>query len=691
MKARRQPSLLTHPAFRAAVAMLALWCAAPGGCGGGGGGAGGDATPQIATNPQAATASGSAPNLTEDDVNRIALQAINEANARGKPSTIAVVDRVGNVLTVAQMAGAPTTLTIDTFRNIGAGLENRAAVPPGVIPTTMGAIARAITGAYLSSNGNAFTTRTANQILQEHFNPGVRNTPGGPLFGTQFSQLSCSDFNVPQSTTPGATTPGPHRSPLGFSPGSSGLPLYKNGVLAGGIGVMSENIYSFDANIFDVDVDDGEVIAIAGQTGFEPPPQIQAANITVNGLALRYTDATPANLKAPVSATGTFTPVPVPPLLNPSTPATPGYFAGPAPGHTAIAGTVYGNAESGVVPDGTFGPPLYPGTSIFPSFVFTDGAGNVLYPPTTGLVPAGAAITATEAQALMTSTLNVAYSGRAQIRNPNNSFIQVTATIVDLDGNVLAQARTPDAPIFGADVSRQKARSAVFFSRTDTAAKINSIPEPSVSTGPVNGFGTFADYITRSRALVGPTIFADGIAFSEVGVGDIARPFYPDGIDDNPPGSLSVPFTRFSLFSTGLQIDLVAADILNGILTGARPPQGCAFVGLTPSLTLAPGLVLPVVSGGKTQLANGLQIFSGGFPIYRGSQLVGGIGISGDGIQQDSMIGFLGIQNGPSTLNQAPVAIRNDQLAPAAGNGIRLRYVNCPASPFLNSDVQNPC
>jgi Haem-degrading len=101
--------------------------------------------------------------------------------------------------------------------------------------------------------------------------------------------------------------------------------------------------------------------------------------------------------------------------------------------------------------------------------------------------------------------------------------------------------------------------------------------------------------------------------------------------------------------------------------------------------------VLPPVSGGKTQLANGLQIFSGGFPIYRGNVLVGGIGISGDGIQQDSMVSYLGVQNGPSTLNNAPQPIRNDTLAPSAGNGIFLRYVNCPASPFLTSDVQNPC
>jgi uncharacterized protein GlcG (DUF336 family) len=251
----------------------------------------------------------------------------------------------------------------------------------------------------------------------------------------------------------------------------------------------------------------------------------------------------------------------------------------------------------------------------------------------------------------------------------------VTVTIVDLDGNVLAQARTPDAPVFGADVSRQKARTAVFFSRTDTASRINAITIPA-STDP----GTFADYITRSQLLVRPSVFSDGIAWSEVSIGDIARPFYPDGIDSRPPGSLSLPFaTRWSVFSDGLQTDLIVPDI-QAVLAGKSFPAGCGFN--------AGNGELPIVSGGKTQLADGAQIFSGGVPIYRGNTLVGGIGISGDGINQDSLIAFLGVQNGPSTLNNAPPAIRADTLT---AGGVLLRYSNCPLSPFLNSNVQNAC
>ncbi|HJU18015.1 MAG TPA: heme-binding protein [Stellaceae bacterium] len=607
-----------------------------------------------------------AENLTESDVNTIVLQAINEANARGKPATIAVVDRVGNVLTVTQMPGAPAMAMVTSGRGIppGNGLEG------AEVPTTLAAIAKAITGAYLSSNGNAFTTRTANQIIQEHFDPGVRDTPGGPLFGVQFSQLPCSDFNTAASIVPGAVNAGPHRSPLGFSADSGGLPVYKNGVLVGAIGVMTKDTYSGDLNILDTDVDDDEVIAIAGITGYEAPQLIQADNITVGGLSLRYTDATPANLAAPVSANGSFTPIRVP-----------NFFAGPAPGHTAIAGLTYGSPDgaSGIAPDGALGPVIYPGTTET-VFVFTDGAGNILYQPRAGLAPAGgAAITADEARALEASALNVAFSARAAIREPLNSPVQVTVTVVDLDGNVLAQARGPDAPIFGSDVSRQKARTAVFFSRPDAAMRISAITAPASTDT-----GTFADYIDRSRSLIGPTAFSDGIAWSEVAIGNVARPFYPDGIDGNPPGSLSLPFaTHWSVFSTGLQTDLIRASVVQAVKSVLfnRRLKANGHCGAGPGK-------LPILSGGITQLADGLQIFSGSVPIYRGDTLVGGIGVSGDGIQQDSMVSYLGLQNGPKALNNAPAAIRSDTFPVG---GVKLRYINCPADPFLNSHVQNPC
>jgi hypothetical protein len=42
------------------------------------------------------------------------------------------------------------------------------------------AVAKAASGALLSSGGNAFSTRTASFIVESHFPPGVDFTPGRP-------------------------------------------------------------------------------------------------------------------------------------------------------------------------------------------------------------------------------------------------------------------------------------------------------------------------------------------------------------------------------------------------------------------------------------------------------------------------------------------------------------------------------
>jgi hypothetical protein len=79
-------------------------------------------------------------------------------------------------------------------------------------------------------------------------------------------------------------------------------------------------------------------------------------------------------------------------------------------------------------------------------------------------------------------------------------------------------------------------------------------------------------------------------------------------------------------------------------------------------------------------------------PIYRGNRLVGAIGISGDGVDQDDMVAFLGLHNAGVRLNtglgNAPREIRADTLVP---NNARLRYVQCPQAPFIGSDEQNVC
>src|ERR1700754_762111 len=52
--------------------------------------------------------------LTAADVGKIIGQVVQEAQARHRPATIAVVDRLGAVLAVYRMTGAPTALPVES-------------------------------------------------------------------------------------------------------------------------------------------------------------------------------------------------------------------------------------------------------------------------------------------------------------------------------------------------------------------------------------------------------------------------------------------------------------------------------------------------------------------------------------------------------------------------------------------------
>src|SRR5947208_389675 len=110
--------------------------------------------------------------LTVSDVQTIIAQAVAQAVASKVDATIAVVDRGGNVLGVFRMTNAPRTTLV------GSSLSPRCAervADPNIcglegqpVPATLAAVSKAGTGAFLSSNGNAFSTRTASDIIQEH-------------------------------------------------------------------------------------------------------------------------------------------------------------------------------------------------------------------------------------------------------------------------------------------------------------------------------------------------------------------------------------------------------------------------------------------------------------------------------------------------------------------------------------------
>jgi uncharacterized protein GlcG (DUF336 family) len=627
--------------------------------------------------------------LTVTDVEQVLAQGINEASARGLLATLAVVDRVGNVLAVYRMgpAGSRIVLIASTpdasgYPTTQGGLEGiRLPVPntalSGLNIDDQAAIAKAITAAYLSSEGNAFSTRTASQIIEKHFDPDELGQPSGPLFGVQFSQLACSDFL--NGMAAGA---GPHNSPLGLSAGPGGFPLYKQGAVVGGVGVIAEGVYDIDSSTSLSSIDADEAIAYAATYGLGAPTTIRADQITINGRTLRFSnidydelDADPAQAPAFTSlsaATGTLV-------------ATTGYSNG-----SIQAGLPFGQPSSGVRADNGA---LFPDQD---AYVFVDNANDPRYAPRGG-TDGASALTQAEVTQVLSSALAVAAEARSQLRIPLGSQARVTVTVVDTNGAILGIVASPDAPLFGADVSLQKARSVAFFSSASAASYLDALPDAQYLTTDMGSAevqsSSIADYVSAFRSFIGnPNALNDGsIAYSDRAIDNLARPLFPDGIDGTAPGPLSKTASYWSPFSTGLQLDLSINAILQHVLyvAGAGLPDvapGCAGVNLAPDLSSATRVTSDV------RLGNGLQIFPGSVPIYRGSTLVGAIGVSGDGVDQDDLVAFLGLANASSalggTIANAPSAQRADTLTP---QDVRLEYVQCPQSPFLNSTVQDAC
>ncbi len=517
-------------------------------------------------------------NLTTSEVETIIRQAVSAAASLSRSITVAVTDREGNVLGVFVMTGAPAATTIRSVGASGQGLEGLS------VPSTLAAISKAGTAALFSTTGNAFSTRTAGFIIQEHFPPGVDNRASGPLYGVQFSSLPCSDIKKPGL-------------PLGLSADPGGLPIYKDGVAVGGVGIEGDSIYTVDRNPTDIDQPFEELIAVSAVRGFEPSSTIRGDNILADGIRLAYSNVT----SAPAPATLPFASL---------------------PGAVPVAFPILSAQTSAFVPAAVSGISGEVDTRFFP---FVAGA-----------APAGPnVLTAGDVQTIISHAVQQANITRAAIRQPLGSNARVTIAVVDLNGTVLGVFRQLDAPVFGFDVSVQKARSAVFFSNSNAGALLSGA-----------GFGSFV-----TRASADGVSLNGSIAFSDRAIGFLHRPLFPDGINNTSAAPFSTGLDTWSPFNVGLQLDLIKTNLLAAIGGTAVP---CSAI---PSLP------------------NGIQIFPGSVPLYKNGVLVGAIGISGDGVDQDDLIAAAGA-NGYSP----PTAIRSDQIFV---RGVRLPFLKFPRSPNL--------
>lgn len=166
------------------------------------------------------------PKLTDNEVKMILDQA--EAAAAAQPSLLRVND-----------AGEKQTTRMHIYVvNTSARTIGRRSMEDAWFGSTSIANMKAYTAMSFSSSQNALTTRSIGALSQ----------PGGPL------------WNIGNSNK-GLFQPGLIEFP-------GGMPLYKQGVLVGGIGVSGDG------------VDEDEAVALAGAKGFEAPQAIRVDTVT---------------------------------------------------------------------------------------------------------------------------------------------------------------------------------------------------------------------------------------------------------------------------------------------------------------------------------------------------------------------------------------------------------------------------
>ncbi len=411
-------------------------------------------------------------------------------------------------------------------------------------PTTELAVALARTASYFSNDQATLSSRTVRFISGIHFPPGIGNTPSAALYGIENTNRGCT-LTSPVNFLPGKAI-NPSRLIGGGQPGLGILTGKKdvfdsdpNAVNPGGVPLFKNGHIVGGVGVAGASPDVAEFAAFSGANGFLPPP---GQFVVIDGISLPFVNQmTIPQGVSPGTMNGSFI---VPAADSP----------GPAPDGDLIA------------------------------------------------VQAGTMLSQAEVQSIVDLAIATANQTRAVIRLPDGQRAKFVIAVADLNGNLLALNRMPDATIFSVDVAVGKARNMVYFS----SPGVNPADLPGLSTGTA---------VTNRTLSFG------------------AQPLFPSGIDGTQPG----PF--FSLY----QFD-IANPCTNGHQAGGMNPNGIVF-------------------------------FPGSVPLYKNGILAGGLGISGDGVEQDDFIA------GQAAVNfAAPTAIRADQFSI---RGVRLPYLKFPRNPTL--------
>lgn len=549
-----------------------------------------------------------------------------------------------------------------------------------------GALAKARTAAFFANNQAPLTSRTVQFISQStitqrevdsspdvsdpnsplygpgfvapvgvggHFPPNVANTPQVDLFAIEHTNRDSlilpgpdgvrgtadditlpNRFNIPSAfLAPGVSLPTPESYGFYAFPASDpahfaqsrgiatlpgGIPLYKNGQLVGGIGVF-----------------------FPGKTGYATEENSQ--------LSTTYDPTKPdRSLEAEYIAF-----------------AAAGGSSGAGASIPTVAGIGFPAGETFDLPSGRidlvgitldiYGPG---GQCLGPQALLDEGKLVGVGDPASGsdapLSPTGATratattpadgwlvtphdgngLTAADVTTIINQGIAQANATRAAIRLPLGSRTRMVFAVADRDGNILGLYRMPDATIFSIDVAVAKARNEAYYNNAGILQPADQVPG-----------------VPPGAALTARTFRY------------LAEPRFPEGIDGAPLGP-------FSILNDG------GADPFSGLEVGP-PLPGSAFNSVLGFDSFHPDRNFHDPFNLQNQ--NGVVFFPGSSGLYKSDAagnriLAGGLGVSGDGVDQDDVVTFAAVKGyEPSGFIEA------DQYFV---NGVRLPYMKFNRNPL---------
>ena len=218
--------------------------------------------------------------------------------------------------------------------------------------------------------------------------------------------------------------------------------------------------------------------------------------------------------------------------------------------------------------------------------------------------PVTAQITQQDVETIINNSIARANEVRAGIRlladGTPGARTRMVFAIADFDGEILGLYRMPDATYFSIAVAVAKARNMAYY---NSAAEVNPVDlcDPN-QLGKAHTNRTF-------RFLADPR-FPDGIDFADAGCFSIL----------NDPG-----------------IDPITAENIAG------PSPSSDFQSVLGFTRFNPERNFHRQSDATTSLnENGVVFFPGAAPLYKSAALIGGLGVSGDGVDQDDVVAAAG-------------------------------------------------